>query len=394
MTEIGGVCDPAFEPVRDAFEANFAEGREVGAACCVYLHGGKVVELWGGVADVDSGRVYDQNTLQLVFSTTKGAAATCVHVLAQRGQVDIDAPVAEYWPEFAQAGKEAITLRWLLCHKAGLPYVDVDLTLAEVLAWDPMIRALERQEPVWAPGTAHGYHACTFGWLVGEVVRRVTGMSLGAYFAQEVAGPLGLEFWIGLPEEQWGRVAPLIGDVVPAASDDPDVATLLEHLRSGDNMFTKAEMRGPGAPFAEPDVWNRPEVWAAEIPAGNGVTNARSLARMYSALFTQVEDGPTEPLLTKEQLNCATTCQTAGPDQVIGIPSEIGLGYWVSSPLTDFGGPHGFGHPGAGGSTAFGDPENGIGFGYAMNKLASFIEDDPRARNLVRATYDALGVQL
>ncbi|MGK2949455.1 MAG: serine hydrolase domain-containing protein, partial [Acidimicrobiales bacterium] len=197
MTEIGGRVEPGFEGVAAAFERSFAEHGEVGAATAAYVGGRKVVDLWGGVADQATGAPYTEGSLQLVFSTTKGATAACANLLAQRGDLDIDAPVAEYWPEFAAAGKADIPVRWLLCHKAGLPYVDATLTLDEALAWDPMIRALEAQAPVWEPGTAHGYHATTYGWLVGEVVRRISGKSLGTFFREELAEPLGLEFWIG-----------------------------------------------------------------------------------------------------------------------------------------------------------------------------------------------------
>ena len=184
-----------------------------GSACT--SKGSKVVDLWGGVADPATNRPYGESTLQLVFSTTKGATAACANLLMQRGQLDIDAPVVTYWPEFGTAGKENIPVRWLLCHKAGLPIIDKPLSLAEVLEWDPVVAALSVQEPVWEPGTAHGYHALTYGWLVGEVVRRVDGRSLGTFFAEEIAEPLGLEFWIGLPESQEHRVAPLIGSLIP-----------------------------------------------------------------------------------------------------------------------------------------------------------------------------------
>ncbi len=211
MTEIDGWVAPGFEPVRDTFRANFERHGEVGAAVAFYVEGRPVVDLWGGLADPAKDRPWTEDTLQLVFSTTKGATAACANLLAQRGQLDIDAPVATYWPEFAQAGKASIPVRWILCHKAGLPWVDATMTLEEALSWEPVVRALEVQEPAWEPGTAHGYHATTYGWLVGEVVRRIDGRSLGRFWADEIAGPLGLEWWIGLPEELHHRVAPLIG---------------------------------------------------------------------------------------------------------------------------------------------------------------------------------------
>ena len=207
--EVGGFVEPGFEGVRDAFANNFVEHGEQGASYAFYVEGTKVVDLWGGVR-ADTGEPYDDDTLQIVFSSTKGATAVCAHLLAERGLLDVDAPVVEYWPEFGQAGKQDIPVRWLLTHQAGLPTVDAKLTRAEALAWEPVIRALEVQLPLWEPGVAHGYHALTYGYLVGEVVRRIDGRSLGTFFQEEIAEPYGLEFWIGLPEEYEPRVAPMI----------------------------------------------------------------------------------------------------------------------------------------------------------------------------------------
>ena len=296
MTEIGGAVEPGFEAVADAFRANFEQHGEVGAATAAYVGGRKVVDLWGGVADVDAGTPYTEDSLQLVFSTTKGATAACANLLAQRGELDMDAPVAEYWPEFKAAGKADIPVRWLLCHKAGLPYVDAVLTLEEALAWEPMIRALEVQAPVWEPGTAHGYHATTYGWLVGEVVKRISGKSLGTFFHDEIAEPLGLEFWIGLPDEHQHRVAPLIqwGGFGGMADEvqDPAIAAMIEQFIGPDSLLGKA-LGAPNGVLSDAEGgFNNPAVRAAEIPAANGVTNARSLARMYAGLTGTVEGGP------------------------------------------------------------------------------------------------------
>src|SRR5262245_9465984 len=220
--QIGGTVAPGFEGVRAAFARNFAEHGEVGAAFSLVHDGRMVVDLWGGVADAATGVPYTDDTLQLVFSTTKGATAICANLLAQRGELDVEAPVAEYWPEFGQAGKGEVPVRWLLGHRAGLPYVNGSIELAECLAWDPAVEALAAMEPLWEPGTAHGYHAVTYGWLVGEVVRRISGRSLGRFFADEVAGPLGLEFWIGLPAEQQPRVAPLTNHGLGPAEEGED----------------------------------------------------------------------------------------------------------------------------------------------------------------------------
>lgn len=389
MTEIGGSVEPGFEGVAEAFARNFAAHGEVGAATALYVHGRKVVDLWGGVADRESGAPYTEDTLQLVFSTTKGATAACANLLAQRGELDVDAPVATYWPEFKAAGKGDIPVRWLLCHKAGLPYVDATLTLDETLAWDPVIRALEAQAPVWEPGTAHGYHATTFGWLVGELVRRVSGRSVGTFFAEEIAAPLGLEFWIGLPDEEQHRVAPLVTWGRPK---DPAMAELMEQFMGPDTMLGKA-LGAPSMVFTETDgVWNLPELRAAEVPAANGVTNARSLARFYAGLAGTVDGGPAEPLLSADQVAQASERQTFGPDKVLMLETTFGLGFFTASEMARYGGPQAFGHTGAGGSMGFTDPENGIGFGYVMNRMMQSLTGDPRSSGLVQAVYDAIGV--
>jgi CubicO group peptidase (beta-lactamase class C family) len=390
VTEIGGAVEPGFEAVAQAFAANFAEHGEVGAGCAVYVGGRKVVDLWGGIADRDAGTPYTEDTLQLVFSTTKGATAACANLLAQRGDLDVDAPVSDYWPEFKAAGKGEIPVRWLLCHKAGLPVVDADLTLEQVLAWDPMVDALAAQAPVWDPGTAHGYHALTYGWLVGEVVRRVSGKSIGTFFAEEIAAPLDLELWIGLPDEQQHRVAPLVTWSTPK---DPAMVELMNQFMGPDTMLGRA-LGGPGGIFtSEQGVFNRPDVRAAEIPAANGVTNARSLARFYAGLTGTVEGGPAEPILTADQVAAASECQTSGPDQVLYFETTFGLGFFTASEMARYGHPSSFGHTGAGGSVGFTDPVNGIGFGYVMNRMMQGLTGDPRSSGLIRAVYDAIGVE-
>lgn len=206
---VDGTCDPRFRAVREAFCENFASRAELGAAVTVSVDGTLVVDLWGGIADKVSGRAWTRDTMVVVFSCTKAATALCAHMLVTRGALDLDAPVAHYWPEFAAAGKEAIPVRLLLNHQAGLAAVDDPLPVGALYDWDTMAAALAAQAPHWEPGTAHGYHAVTFGWLVGEVVRRISGRSLGTFFRDEVAGPLGLDFWIGLPEALAARVAPI-----------------------------------------------------------------------------------------------------------------------------------------------------------------------------------------
>jgi CubicO group peptidase (beta-lactamase class C family) len=381
---IGGQVEPGFAGVRDAFARNFEEHGEIGAGFCLHVNGRKVVDIWGGVADQDTGKDYGEDTLQLVFSTTKGATATCANRLIQDGLLDVDAPVVQYWPEFAEAGKEHIPVRWLLCHKAGLPVTDQRLTLDEALQWDPAIAALAAQKPVWEPGTAHGYHAVTYGYLVGEVVRRITGKSLGTFFAEQIAQPLGLEFWIGLPDDQQERCAPLVRAAVP---DDPETRELLAQF-IGPNTLTGQALNAPGGAFSDPDVWNLPKVRAAEVPAANGVTNARSLSRMYAAIIGEI-DGVR--LLNDEQVKAASERQTEGTDKVLFFETAFGLGYMLTSAFSPYGGPQGFGHAGAGGSLGFADPETGIAFGYVMNRMMQNLSGDPRTVGLINACYEAIG---
>jgi len=208
--EIQGSCDPKFQSVKQEFERNFRERGEVGASVCVTVQGKTVVDLWGGVTRTDTKTPWKEDTLSVVFSSTKGATAICMHILASRGTLDLDAPVAKYWPEFAQAGKEKIPVKMLLNHQAGLPAVRAPLPQGAYANWELMVNALAKEEPFWEPGTRNGYHALTMGWLLGEVLRRVSGKSLGAFFQDEIAKPLGLDFWIGLPEEKEPRVAPMI----------------------------------------------------------------------------------------------------------------------------------------------------------------------------------------
>ncbi len=382
--EVGGHTEAGFEGVKAAFARNFEEHGEVGAGFCLHVDGRKVVDIWGGVADRDTGRAYGEDTLQSVFSTTKGATAICANRLAEAGRLDVDAPVVEYWPEFGQAGKEHIPVRWLLCHKAGLPVTDRAVTLDEALRWDPAIEALAAQAPVWEPGSAHGYHAVTFGYLVGEVVRRISGKSLGTFFADEVAKPLGLEFWIGLPDEEQHRVAPLIPSPAPT---DPEARKLMEQF-IGPNTLTGRALNAPGGAFSDVNAWNLPKVRAAEVPAANGVTNARSLSRMYAALIGEI-DGVR--LLTDAQLKAATERQTEGTDKVLFFETAFGLGFMLNSTFSPYGGPQGFGHAGAGGSLGFADPESGIAFGYVMNRMMQNLSGDQRTIGLINACYEAIG---
>ncbi|MET7639096.1 serine hydrolase domain-containing protein [Streptomyces sp. NPDC005438] len=388
--DIDGEVVAGFAPVREAFEANFTRHGDLGAAVCVYLHGRPVVDLWGGVADPETGRPWQRDTLQLVYSATKGATSTAVHLLVQRGLLDLDAPVSWYWPEFGANGKEDIPLRWLLSHQAGLAALDRPLPLREALDWYPMVDALAAQRPLWTPGTAHGYHGRTWGWLVGEVIRRVSGRTPGRYFADEVAAPLGLDFHIGLPEAARDRVSRMTyrRSDIDLATVDP--ATLPEEVREVVAAWADPDSLSNRA-FALTDPveidFNSPEVQRAEIPSSNGIGTARSLARMYAALVGEV-DGVR--LLTPETVEAATREQAGGRDRVLVLPSRFGAGYLLPTQVTPLTGPSAFGHTGRGGSLAFADPERGIAFGYVMNHVREGV-DDPRAASLVDAVLRSLG---
>ncbi len=399
MTISGHVAE-GFEPVRDAFAANFESHGDLGAGVAVYVGGELVVDLVGGTADATSDAQdtpYGPDALQLVFSTTKGAAAVCAAVLMQRGELDPEALVTDVWPEYGQAGKEGTTVAMLLDHQAGVPVVDDPPTLEEVLQVTPIVDALAAQAPLWEPGTAHGYHALTYGWLVGEVVRRVDGRDIGQFFAEEVAGPLGLDFWIGLPEAEQDRVVPLVASA-PTAGDfdmsalDPEIVPLLQdlatafldpHSTTNRALMLDGRFLLGGGRIA----WNQPEVRASQIPAANGVTNARSLAKMYAACVGEV-DGVR--LLDDATLKQVTAERSSGRDRVLVMPTRFGLGFMLTSSFSPLLGEGSFGHPGAGGSLGFGDPDHEVGFGYVMSKMNSGLSNDPRTRGLIDALRGCL----
>jgi CubicO group peptidase (beta-lactamase class C family) len=388
MSESQGTTAAGFEGVRDAFDANFDKGLEIGASFSAYYRGEKVVDLWGGTADIATGRAWDEHTLALVFSTTKGATAICANKLAQEGKLDVDAPVAQYWPEFAQGGKADIPVKFLLSHQAGLAWVDGEMTLDQALSWDPVVDALAQQVPHYEPGSQHGYHATTYGWLVGEVVRRVSGKSVGKYFHDEIATPLGLDFWIGLPEAEEARVAPLVGGLAdPAITTDPEVAKLIADIMGPETMLGKA-LFAPGGALSDPEIWNTRALHAAEIPAAAGIGDARSLARMYAACIGTV-DGIR--LLSDEQLRRATTQLTTGPNTVLlDMDIQFGLGFMLRTGFLELGGPRSFGHFGAGGSVGWADPEAELAFGYVMNRMDMGLAGDARSFELVNACYAAI----
>lgn len=392
MTNIEGWTAPGFESVRAAFEANFERGTEAGAAFSAYHRGRQVVDLWGGVADVESGAPWVEDTIGLVFSTTKGWTAIAANHLVERGKLELSAPVTEYWPEFGASGKEAITVDHLLSHRAGLEWVDRQLSFEQALAWHPVIEALEAQQPRYPAGTAHGYHALTFGYLVGEVVRRASGQTVGEYLRDQIAEPLGLDLWIGLPDEHQHRVADLVvleGGI--AADFDADSSNplmrMLAPFLGPDGVLTKALGANLGA-FDDPHCWNSREVRAAEIPAGNGICDARSLARIYAACIGEVDGAR---VLSAERLTDATTQRTSGPNTVLmNLDVQFGLGFMLRTSLLPIGGPRSFGHFGLGGSMGWADPDAELAFGYLMNKPMVGMAGDVRSSSLVKACYQSL----
>jgi CubicO group peptidase (beta-lactamase class C family) len=379
INAIEGFVATEFEPVLDAFEANFDERGEVGAAVSVYLDGEPVVDLWGGVADPTTGREWTADTIVPVFSSTKGVTAVCVNLLVERGRLDPDARVASYWPEFAAAGKDAVTVRQLLSHQAGLPLVEGEFTLDDVLGWEAMVAQLAAQPPLWEPGTQHGYHMRTYGWLAGELIRRVTGQTAGAFLRDAVAAPIGIDFWIGLPEALEPRVARL----VPPASD---MRAALEPLR--DRLLLARVFDNPSGLFNYDEMWNTRALHAAELPSSNGIGDARALARLYASCIGDGVDGVRT--LADATIQAATTEQVRGPDAVIMVESAFGLGFMLGSSFGAANPASVFGHAGAGGSLSFADPATGVAFGYVMNDLRFDPAGDPRSESLVRAVYAAV----
>ena len=388
MVTVHGDVEPGFGRVADAFAANFTEHGDVGAACALWVDGRAVVDVWGGDADRAKERPWERDTLVITFSTTKGATAIVCNRLIEQGRLDPDAPVAQYWPEFAANGKDAITVADVLSHRAGLAHCEGDFTLDEVMDVEPVVRALAAQAPNWEPGTAHGYHARTYGWLNGEIVRRITGVSLGTFFATELAQPLGLDYYIGLPDALEGRVARLYPPVSDAAFQE-----LIDAALADPNTLMGKVMSGPSKLFRYDDMWNTRALHATEMPSSNGIGDARSLARLYASCIGDVPavDGTPFRALADETVPRATVLRSEGTDCVLGMPTGFGLGFIGPLMMPPGVGPRAFGHAGAGGSLAFADPEARIGFGYVMNQMQLGMTGDQRTQTLVAATYSSLG---
>jgi CubicO group peptidase (beta-lactamase class C family) len=377
--EIQGTCHPRYARLREAFAEGFRSRGEIGAAVAVCVDGETQVELWAGFADPARTRPWRRDTIVHLYSVTKGMTALCAHRLVERGALELDAPVSRYWPEFAQAGKGAIPVRWLLSHRAGLQALRRPLPAEALYDWEAMCGALAAAEPCLPPGRL-GYHPMTFGWLVGELVRRVDGRSPGRFFREEIAAPLGADLHIGLGAAEEARAA----DVTPL-EPPPELLAAFAEPAAEPPLLLLAFVNPSGT-----GDHNGARHRRAEIPAINGHGTAAALARIYGALARGGEvDGVR--VLSSAAIERARSPQAEGVDALLGIPLRMGLGYWLSQPRVPglaFGPNAGaFGHPGAGGSLGFADPQARIGFGYVTNRMGSDVTIDRRAAALIDALY-------
>ena len=387
--EIHGFAEPGYGRVADAFAANFDAG-EVGAAVAVEVGGVRVVDLWAGDADPDGadapegGRRWRADTLAVMFSCGKGVTTLCLYLLVQDGLLDLDQPMAAYWPEFAAEGKDRLTVRQALAHRAGLPVLDGPTTRADVLDWDLMTRRLAAQKPLWEPNSGYLYHAVTFGWLAGEIIRRISGQLPGDFLASRLTGPLGLELWIGLPASEHGRVA----RILPPTLSPEQLAAPVPTRTEVDEILERAVSLNGGLATSDEDVFdvfNQPEILSAQLPGANGVATARSLARLYSCAVAGADR-----FLTQESVTDATRSVSSGPS--VFDPedlSDFGTGFGIARPDQPMLGPRSFGHGGAGGKEAFGDDDAQVGFAYLNNWFGT--DPDTRAASLVNALRTSLG---
>ena len=393
---VHGTCETRFDEVLAEFERNFAQRGEVGASVHVTVDGQSVVDLWGGVADPEIDKQWSQDTVAHVWSCTKGATALCAHLLAARGRLDLNAPVVEYWPEFGAAGKRHVLVRQLLSHQAGLPALREALPKGALYDWNYMVNALANEKPLWTPGTRHGYHGLTFGFLVGEVIRRVSGVPLGEFFRREIADPLELDFWLGLPEEVEERVAPILPpDLVAPGVQLPSMYT----AAIGDPKSLPGLMMHNNGGYLVPGEADTREAHVAVMGAVGGITGARGLAGLYRPVALDGSFG-TVSLFPRDYLPILGAVESAAQDAVIQAPTRFGLGFVKSVDNRHLTGgdaegvllsEDAFGHSGIGGSLGFADPRAKLSFGYVMNQQGTGIGINERGQSLVDAVYRALG---
>ncbi|HET7473431.1 MAG TPA: serine hydrolase domain-containing protein [Candidatus Limnocylindrales bacterium] len=386
---IAGRADAGFGPVVDAFVANFTERGDIGAACSVIADGRPVVELHGGFADARTRRAWESDTPAVIFSCSKGLLTILVYRLVDDGRLELDAPVARYWPEFAAHGKATITVRDALTHRAGLDALDADLSVADIAAWTPVIRAIERQAPADPPEAGHRYHTMTMGWIVGEVIRRISGRTPGRFLAETIAGPLGLRAWIGAPPHAIAAVARM---EPPLPDEDSEAARSAARIAAADPRIERAATMGGAFAFPADGsgvTFNDPVLQAAEIPAANGIATAASLARLYAGCVSAI-DAPA--LLSPAAIADALRLRSAG-GQLSGMPddgTQWGTGFQLASPPSQpMLGSGSFGHAGAGGQLAFGDVDHRVGFAWLGNQMGGY--GDGRARAVTAALARVLG---
>jgi CubicO group peptidase (beta-lactamase class C family) len=389
---VQGHCEPRFEPVRREFERNFAERGEVGASVCVVVDGEPQVDLWGGLSDPKAGRAWEQDTINVVMSCSKGLTAICGHMLIDRGELALDRPIARYWPEFARSGKAEIPVRQAFNHQSGVVHFSDPLPYGGLNDWELLVRLVEDTTPWWEPGARAGYHGVTIGVLIGELVRRVTGRSVGRFFREEVAGPLGLDAWMGLPEEHEPRVAPQIGvDILSVTGFPPRY-----HAALRDPQSLSSRIANNLGGWLE--TWDTRESHAAEGPAWGAITNARGLAGAYAPLSL----GGTHKGVQLVSENAIARMRY--PQSIVDLDAQLlvrtsyTLGFSKSWPNPDLGegnsviiGEDAFGTPGMGGQMGFADPSYRLAFGYTMNKHGLGTGLNARGQSLVDATYRCLG---
>ena len=373
---MGGTHTKGFDRVRDVFVEQIEAGEGVGSAVAVYHHGELVVDLWGGMADRAASCPWQEDTICVVYSTTKGATATCLHMLVDRGQLSYDDLVVDHWPEFGKHGKDKITVRHVLTHQAGMPQHPPGYGDEEMLDWAKMVEGMENLKPLWGPGEKTGYHAVNFGWLAGEIIHRVDGRTVGTFLAEEVCKPLGLnDLYIGLPESEEGRVA-----VLESITDEN--AVKIETMLDTETIAGDDSERRMGDPV---EFLNRPQAHRAELPAAGGLGSARDIAKLYACLGAGgTLDGVT--LMRPETIAAATKQQIYGLDAIINFPMSWALGYMTGG-QTSSSGPRltAFGHAGFGGSNAFADPEIEMSFAYITNGISLDLLGYTRAFSLSTA---------
>lgn len=383
---IEGHCDPAFGRVKQAFQENFAKGKERGAGVSIVIEGRQVVNIWAGHSDFWKRRPWTGDTLANIYSATKGVTAVCAHRLVEQGLLDLDRPVYHYWPGFEKKGKEYVTVRMLLNHTAGMVAIKQRMPAKSLYEWDTMVRALENQSPWWSDGTL-GYHAITYGWLVGHIIRKITGMTAGQYLKNEITGPLGLDMHIGLNRSEHHRCASMIMLRAPTLHADCirfSTEMLLHPLGPTARAFTNPVSIVTGV--------NTPAWRSCEIPSANGQATAGALAMLYGVLANGGSSGNTH-VLSSESIDRCCRETASGNDAVLKLPTRFSLGFMLNQDNRSGNmgpGVRTFGHPGAGGSLGFADPDARLGFGYVMNKMDTFILVDPRAGRLIAAVYECL----